>query len=305
MISLAKSDKVAILSPASIINPDFVKGAVETLTQWGLEPMVMPHTLGESGSFSGTAEERLADFREALLNPEVKAIICSRGGYGCVHLLPQLDELMAKEAPQEKWLVGFSDITALHGLWARHGWQSVHASMTKHLTLGGPSDALNLQLLSILKGEKPQLAFPTGISGSEFSKVNRQGVAEGMVVGGNMAVFGGLLGTPYSPIKPGTILVIEDIAEPIYKIERILYQLRLAGILDNLAGLIVGQFTEYKAPSRDHADMYAMISKMVEGVKFPIAMDVPIGHIDRNQPVLLNAQARLTVTADCATLSYL
>ncbi len=304
MISLAKGDKVAILSPASIINPDFVKGAVETLTQWGLEPIVMPHTLGEDGSFSGSANDRLADFKAALSDPEVKAIICSRGGYGCVHMLAELDRFITEQNLEEKWLVGFSDVSALHGLWAKHGWPSVHASMAKHLALGGPSDQLNLQLLSILKGEKPTLTFQTGFSGSEYSTANRQGESNGVVVGGNMAVLGGLIGTPYSPIKPGTILLIEDIAEPIYKIERILYQLRLAGIFDNLAGLLVGQFTDYKAPSRDHDDMYAMISKFVGNDSFPIAMDIPIGHIDCNHPLLLNQQAHLSVNGSSATLSY-
>jgi muramoyltetrapeptide carboxypeptidase len=304
MISLAKGDKVAILSPASIINPDFVKGAVETLTQWGLEPIVMPHTLGEDGSFSGSANDRLVDFKAALSDPEVKAIICSRGGYGCVHMLAELDRFITEQNIEEKWLVGFSDVSALHGLWAKHGWPSVHASMAKHLALEGPSDQLNLQLLSILKGEKPTLTFQTGVSGSEYSTANRQGESNGVVVGGNMAVLGGLIGTPYSPIKPGTILLIEDIAEPIYKIERILYQLRLAGIFDNLAGLLVGQFTDYKAPSRDHDDMYAMISKFVGNDSFPIAMDIPIGHIDCNHPLLLNQQAHLSVNGSSATLSY-
>jgi muramoyltetrapeptide carboxypeptidase len=305
MVKLAEGDRVAILSPASIINPDFVSGAVATLEQWGLRPEVMPHTLGKFGSFSATAAERLEDFSSALLNPEIKAIICSRGGYGCVHLLAELDKLMATYRGEPKWLVGFSDVSALHGLWRKYGWASVHASMTKHLTLGGPADKQNLTLLSILRGEKPVLELPTGCSGSPYSAANREGVAEGVVVGGNMAVVGGLIGSPYNPIKPGTILLIEDIAEPIYKIERILYQLRLAGIFDNLAGLIVGQFTEYTAPSRDHADMYAMISQFLEGTEFPVAMDVPVGHIDLNQPILLNAKAKLTVTADRATLCYL
>lgn len=308
MVRVTQGDKVAILSPASIINPDYVDGAAATLRRWGLHPEVMPHTLGEHGSFSGSATDRLSDLRAAMTDPEIKAIICSRGGYGCVHLLPELDRLMASGEVSPKWLVGFSDVSALHALWGKYGWPSVHASMTKHLTLGGPDDQLNLLLLSILRGEKPELMFPTGFSGSPSGKLSRPGKADGMVVGGNLAVLGGLIGTPVNPIRPGTILLIEDIAEPIYKVERILWQLRLAGIFDNLAGLIVGQFTDYKYPSRDHADMYAMIDSFLShtpgGVPFPVAMDVPVGHIYENHPLILNLEACLEVSEGCASLRY-
>ncbi len=221
MVKLAPGDKVAILSPASMINPAYVEGAVATLRQWGLRPEVMPHTLGQSGSFSATATDRLADFRMALLDDDVKAIICSRGGYGCIHLLPELDRVMSSGEVAPKWLVGFSDVSALHALWGRHRWPSVHASMTKHLALAGPDNSLNQRLLSILRGEKLRLDLPTGFSGVEAGRLSREGVCRGMVVGGNLAVLGGLVGTPFNPIRPGTILLIEDIAEPIYKVERI------------------------------------------------------------------------------------
>lgn len=309
MVSLKPGDKVAILSPASIINPDYVEGAVATLRGWGLRPEVMPHALGENGSFSGTADERLADFRQALLDSDIKGIICSRGGYGCVHLLPELDRLISSGEVEPKWLVGFSDVSALHALWNRHGWPSVHASMTKHLALAGPDDLLNLRLLSMLRGERPELVFPTGFSGSPAGRRSRNGEAEGMVVGGNLAVIGGLIGTPFNPVKPGTILLIEDIAEQIYKIERILWQLRLAGVFDRLAGLVVGQFTDYRAPSRDHADMYAMIDSFLsdggDSCRFPVAMDVAVGHIDDNHPLLLNLPACLSVGDGTAVIRYI
>lgn len=308
MLKLATGDKIAILSPASVIDPAYVDGAVATLRQWGFIPVVMPHTLGSHGSFSGTGDDRLADMRAALLDPEVKALICSRGGYGCVHLLPEVDRLLCSGEVDGKWLVGFSDVSALHSLWGKHGLSSIHASMAKHLTLGGPDDPLNLSLLEMLRGDTPQVKLPTGFSGSPYGKANREGMAEGMVVGGNLAVIGALIGTPFNRISPGTILVIEDIAEPIYKVERILWQLRLAGIFDNLAGLVVGQFTDYRAPSRDHADMYAMIGSFLSDknfpTSFPVAMDVPVGHIDGNVPVMLNRRARLRVGVDCATLDY-
>lgn len=245
----------------------------------------------------------------ALSDPEVKAIICSRGGYGCVHLLAALDVFLSSgRGINPKMLVGFSDVSALHALWGKHGWESIHASMTKQLTLGGPDDPLNKMMLAMLHGECRDVELPTGHSGSPHGRRNRRGEAEGMVVGGNLAVLGGLIGTPYNQITPGTILLIEDIAEPIYKVERILWQLRMAGIFDNLAGLIVGQFTDYRAPSKDHSDMYAMIQAFLADpafpTTFPVAMDVPVGHIDGNRPLILNRKARLTVSDTSATLRY-
>lgn len=306
MVRLSSGDRIAILSPASIINPDYVEGAVATLGQWGLRPEVMPHTLGEHGSFSGSVAERLADFKDALLDPEVKAIICSRGGYGCVHLLPELDRLIGSGEVREKWLVGFSDVSALHALWGKYGWPSIHASMTKQLALGGPSDPLNLRLLEMLRGHTRELELPSGFSGSEAGKRSRHGKGTGTVVGGNLAVLGGIVGTPFNPVKPSTILLVEDIAEPVYKVERILCQLRLAGIFDNLAGLIVGQFTDYRFPTRDHADMYGMIDSFLgKDCPFPVAMDVPVGHIDGNHPLMLNMPASLEVSPGRAVLRYL
>lgn len=309
MNKLTKGDKIAILSPASVINPDYVAGGVATLRSWGFDPVVGTHALDRSGSFSATAEERLSDFRQALLDPEVKAIICSRGGYGCVHLLPALDQLlseMSARGMEPKMLVGFSDVSALHALWGKHGWPSIHASMTKHLALQGPADELNLKLLEFLTGSAPKdsLEIPTGWSGSEYGRMSRCGMASGEVVGGNMAVIGGLIGTDFNPVKPGSILLMEDIAEPIYKVERILWQLRLAGIFDRLAGLIVGQFTDYRFPSADHQDMYQMIDRFIGDMGLPVAMDVPIGHIDGNYPIILNRRAHMVVGDGTVKVDY-
>lgn len=296
--------KIAIVSPASKIKPEYVEGAVDTIREWGAEVIVMPHALGEYGSYSGTYEQRLADFSAALLDPTVDVILCSRGGYGCVHLLPELDRLLAlpEVKVRRKMLVGFSDVSALHALWCKHGRASLHASMTKALALGGPYHPLNQDwLTSIVEGTE---SFTSSLSNESQYLDHRQGVGEGLLVGGNLAVLGGLIGTPFNPILPGRILMIEDIAEPIYKVERILYQLRLAGIFDNLAGLIVGQFTDYKHPTVDHQDMYQMISRFLGDVNFPVVMDAPHGHIEFNHPLLLNLPVTLTVGPHAYSIKY-
>ncbi len=291
---LKPGDKVAILSPASIIKPEYVEGAAATLREAGYRPEVMPHALGRSGSFSGTPEERLADFRRALADPEVRAIVCSRGGYGCVHLLESL-AAMPEIAADPRWLVGFSDVSVLHALWGSCGVASVHASMTKQLAKG-VSDPLNIELLELLSA-------PENFKGTSWEPhpYNRPGEVRAMAAGGNLAVISELTDTPFNVIRSGDILVIEDIAEPIYKVERVLYRLKLGGILPRLGGLVVGRFTDYR-PSADHASMEDMVRAMVAPYGYPVAFNAPYGHIDGNRPLLLNHPSVLRVDAAGASL---
>lgn len=291
---LQPGDTIAILSPASAIDPALVRGAADTITALGYRPLVMPHALGRSGTYSATATERLADMTRALTDPSVRAILCSRGGYGAVHLLPALDSLLT----DPKWLIGFSDITALHALWARHGIVSIHSSMAKQLALGTDTEPTR-RLFDILTGGSPATSWA-----NNTAAINHPGTATGRLVGGNLAVLDALAATPYYTPRPGDILFIEDIAEPIYKIERILWRMRLSGLLDRLAGLIIGRFTEYN-PDRNYDSMEAMIAGMTSHATYPVAFDAPIGHIGPdNLPILHGADATLTVTPTTATLTY-
>lgn len=284
---------MAIVSPASIIDPELVAGAVDTLRELGYEPVVMPHALGRNGSYSGTQQERLDDMKAALEDPTVAAILCSRGGYGAVHLLEQLGPVVARNA---KWLIGFSDISALHALWYAHGMTSVHGSMAKQLALGTDTAATK-RLLEILDGGRPELSW-----GATPLAANRPGRVTAPLTGGNLAVLDALVGTPYNSLRPGNILFIEDVAEPIYKIERMLYHLKLAGILPALAGLVVGRFTEYR-PDRNYESMEAMIADMVAEYDYPVAFNAPVGHIgEANMPLLHGATSTLIVTDDYCVL---
>lgn len=289
---LQRGDSVAIVSPASVIEPGRVEGAVATLEAWGFRPRVAPHALGRSGSFSGTAEQRLSDLRRAMLS-DARAILCSRGGYGCAHLLDALDaETRLWRRP--RWLVGFSDVSALHALWQRHGLVSVHGSMAKQLALG-PDDAINQTLLGLLTGRYAAEAGEYAIEWASHP-YNRPGTATGIVRGGNLAVVSALINTPYDPFLPGSILLVEDIAEPIYKVERIFCQLRMAGILGRLSGLIIGQFTDYRRPTVDHPDMESMLRRFAADIPGPVAFNAPMGHTDTNPHVLLGAPATLTIS---------
>ena len=287
---IEKGDRIAIVSPASAVDPALIDGACRTIESRGYEPVVMPHAKGRRGTYSGTADERFDDLSAAFLDPSIRAIVCSRGGYGAVHLLERLDRYYLEADP--KWLVGFSDISALHALMRRHKIVSLHASMCKGLC-DSESESTR-RTFELLEGGENVYTLPS-------HPLNRPGDTSGVLLGGNLAVLQALIDTRFDDLQPDSILVIEDIAEPIYKVERILNQLRLSDRLERLNGLIVGQFTEYKSDS-NHDDMYAMIAEMVEPYDFAVAFDAPFGHIAGNMPLRHGASSLLTVTANGVTL---
>ena len=233
---LRDGDRIAIVSPSGPVDSALVYAAADTLRGQGYRVDIFPSALGKCGQYAASDSARLADLSAALTDSTVRAILCSRGGYGAVHLLDSLSALPLERDP--KWLIGFSDISALHALLASRGIASIHGNMCKHIALG-PDDEDNATFLAMLRGYRPAYEFAP-------DSLNRCGQASGRLLGGNLAVIAELINTPYDVIQPGTILFIEDVEEPIYKIERIMYQLRLSGVLPRLGGLIVGQFTGYR-----------------------------------------------------------
>lgn len=290
---LSPGDTIAILAPAGPIKNAPVDSAAAVLEKIGYVPVIYPHTFGEYGHFSGTHQERLEDLTAAFTDPSVRAILCARGGYGVAHNLDSLARLNLRKDP--KWVIGFSDISALHALMASQGVASVHASMAKQIALG-PDDPDNAALLGILTDSLPTYTF-------EPDPRNHPGTATAPLLGGNLAVIADLIATPYDIIRPGTILFIEDVSEPIYKIERILLQLKMMGVFDRIAGLVVGQFTEYN-PDGNHESMEDMIAEILEPYpSLPVAFNVPVGHVDHNVPLVEGSMATLTVAPDSVTLS--
>lgn len=285
---LKKGDLIAITSPAGPIAEDVVMGAKKVLEKEGWRVKVMPHALGRHGIYAGTDDDRFADLADALTDPEVKAVMCSRGGYGVVHIMERLDNIDLRK--NAKWVIGFSDISALHAAMGHQGVASIHASMAAHLNKYGADDVDTQSLFAILRGERPAFAMPS-------SPLDRLGIAEGVLMGGNLAVLADLINTRYDMIRPDTILFVEDVAEPIYKTERIFYQLRISGVLAKLRALIVGQFTECK-PDKSYDTTEQMIADMVAPYNYPVAFNTPIGHVDHNIPVIENAHVTLKVTAE-------
>lgn len=291
--SLGPGAKIAIVSPSSIIKPQNVYNALPVLRDRGWEPVVSPHAFDRHGSFAGTADNRYSDLAEALTDPEVGSILCSRGGYGAVHLLERLARLPLEETP--KWLIGFSDISALHALLTSRGIASIHAPMAKALADHGGDNADNRALLDFLAGEGLEYSL-------DPSPMNRPGDATGLLVGGNLSVISDLVGTPFDVIKPRRILFIEDVNEPIYKIERMLYQLRLSGVLADLAGLIVGKFSGC-APDADFASVNNIVADLTRDYSYPVAYDIPVGHVTHNIPLVCGAACSLSVGESSVEIS--
>lgn len=291
--ALTEGDRIAILSPASAVKSHYVVDAIEVLKRCGWEPYLGNCTLSNHGTYSGPLSLRIDDFKAAFDDPSTRAIYCSRGGYGCVQLLEPLSKVDLLSDP--KWLIGFSDVSALHALMQSKGVASIHAPMVKHLAENNGLDEWSQSLFSILRGNNVEYKW----AHHEF---NHCGEATGRIVGGNLAVLSQLINTPFDILAEGVILFIEDIAEAIYKIERIMWQLRLGGVLGSLKGLIVGQFVEYK-PDRNYATMETMLCEMLAPYSFPIVFNAPVGHVNDNMPIVEGAMASLRVAPDFTHLS--
>lgn len=294
---ITDGDKIAIISPSSVVKEEYIDGAARLLERKGLVPIVMPYAKGPSaGSYASAADARLEDFHQAWMNPEIKGILCSRGGYGAVHLLPDINKDLIRNNP--KWLIGYSDISALHAFLFRAGICSLHGPMAKHLTEEGEEEKAVKSLFDILEG-KEDIRYEA--SPHEY---NVNGVGEGILAGGNLAVLNALFGTEYDILfspegkKRGIILFIEDISEAIYAVERMLYHIYLSGGFQYVKGLVVGRFTEYRR-DRNYQTIEEMTASFLQRCglegKFPVAFNFPVGHVTENLALPLGFRAELRV----------
>ncbi|MBQ9340003.1 MAG: LD-carboxypeptidase [Paludibacteraceae bacterium] len=287
------SYKIRIISPSGVIEPELVYKSASFLRSRGFDVSISAHACGSYGRFSGTAEERLSDLNEALCDPELDYILCSRGGYGLVQIIDRV------VVPEDRCptVVGFSDITALHNLMGCHGKPSVHGVMCKHIAEYDSRTEAVEQLLHVLTKDTIDYRLPS-------HPHNKTGAVEGTIRGGNLSVLYGLQGTPYAtPINAGDILLIEDIGEHPYAIDRMMHNLRLSGVLSRLGGLIVGQFSDCEEDPRMPYTIYEGIKRLTEPYNYPVVFNFPAGHVADNRPVILNREGCiLTVDNDKTTL---
>jgi muramoyltetrapeptide carboxypeptidase len=292
--NLKRGDRVALVAPAGKITRDVLTRAVRTLEQWDLKVSVGENVMSKSHSYlSGSDEERLVDLQEALDNRRVKAIFCARGGYGTTRIVDLLDLSKFKKYP--KWVVGFSDITALHLLMLRNGFESIHASMPSQFS--DPAARPSMQSLYdvLFRNPHPIKAAP--------AKGNIEGEAAGMVIGGNLSILLDAMGTSIEPETKGRILVIEEIDEFKYKLDRMMTQLKRTGKLDKLAGLVVGYMTGIKDSNTPFGEsVEEIILRHVKDADYPVAFGMPIGHEHPNAAWRHGSRMKLVVTSEGSAL---
>ncbi len=295
---LQPGDKIGIVAPASVINYEGLKPGMQLLTEaWGLE-IIEGETLKSSfNQFSATDEIRTNDLQKMLDNDAIKAIFAARGGYGCSRIVDGID--FTKFLTKPKWLIGFSDLTALTSHIFNLGIKSIHGPMVKSMTLEGAETAAD-SLRKLLFGEAVEYQVAS-------HPYNRTGVVEAPIVGGNLCLLSHLIGSNSELNTDGKVLFIEDINEYYYNLDRMLIQLKRAGKFNKLAGLIVGQFTDMK----DNADpifgksVNEIIQEHIKDFDFPVCFDFPLGHVPNNLPVMVGADAAFTVTEEKVILKFL
>ncbi|MDE5848911.1 MAG: LD-carboxypeptidase [Muribaculaceae bacterium] len=305
-----KEGKVALIGPATRIKPEIVEAFIRLYDEHpeempGGELIVYPSALDANacGSYAASAQQRVADFKDAWGRDDIDLVICARGGYGCVHLLDYLPVDFIKA--HTKWLVGFSDVSALHALLHKCGIASIHGGMAKQLVEDTDSgyDCYRRTFKSLVEGAWPALAYRVAAH-----PYNIPGEGRGVLLGGNLAVLSGLAATPFdmmaAALTEDVILFIEDVSEPIYAVERMLYRLHLQGVLRSVKGILVGQFTDWKS-DRNHESMYDMIHERFQewGIGCPVVFDFPVGHNEHNVPLIEGAEATLQVDGNGACLA--
>ncbi len=291
--SLRSGDTIAIVPTARAISTEELAPAIALAESWGLKVKLGSGIGRKHFQQAGTDEERAADLQRAIDDPAVRAIWCARGGYGTVRLLDRIDLEKMKQDP--KWIIGFSDVTALHNALHRTGIRSLHAQMP--FNIAGKSDASKEGLRKILFGGPAPIHVQK--NGSMEHDLDRNGEAEGILVGGNLSVLHSLRGTPFDIDPKGKILFLEDLDELLYHVDRMVQNLNLGGWFRDLAGLIIGGMSDMR--NKNESDPFGrsaeqIISDAIGNVGYPVCSNFPAGHIDDNRPLILGAPIRLTVT---------
>lgn len=289
---LQPGDTVLYIAPAGNVLEDkaYMKRADSLLKLWGLVPKYAKNLYKQHYIFAGTDAERLADLQAAFDDPDIKAIWAVRGGYGSVRIIDKLDFTGFKKHP--KWLIGFSDITVLHSLMHKQGFQSAHAIMPISLEHPKPERQQAIQSLkNFFFGQPLRYEFHS-------DSLNITGRAKGVVVGGNLSLLVSLLGSPNQIDPTGKILFLEDVGEYTYSYDRMIYALKNAGYFDNLKALIIGGTGVKKDDDFIGETVPEIILKHVKNKSYPVIFNFPAGHIVDNRVIIFGKKAKIKVTRD-------
>ena len=286
---LKKGDTVAVFALSNAVSQSDMAAGIATLKSWGLNVIEADNLYKVDGRYAGTLAERVDGTQKLINNPSVKAMIAARGGYGAAMTLPFLDLESLIDRP--KWIVGYSDVTALHAAVNNLGVESIHGGMAQNLSNATTAESLRRALFGEAEGLK--------IVTNENCK---EGVAEGRLVGGNLSLIYSLGGTAYDLNTKQAILFIEDTGESNYSLDRMLTQLKLSGKLDNIVGVVVGQFI--KMSQGNDRSVEEIIASKFADQDIPIMYGVNVGHDQPNNAICLGRRVRLTVDASNASLNY-
>ena len=285
--ALKKGDAVAVISTARKVSPLELDFAINKIKSWGLNICFGKNLFKKQHQFAGSIKERIEDFQWALDDSNIKAVFFARGGYGSVHVVDYIDWKVFKTNP--KWLIGFSDITVFHS----HVHQclntpTLHAAMP--ITYPQNTNLAIKNIRDILFGENVSYKF-------EGHSFNKNGTVKSVVVGGNLSILCSLLGSKSQLNTDGKILFLEDLDEYLYHIDRMMQALKRAGMLENLSGLIVGSMNgmnDNRIPFGKNPEQ--IIRDVVSEYTYPVAFNIPAGHINENLPLLFGKKASFTVS---------
>jgi muramoyltetrapeptide carboxypeptidase len=293
---LKKGDTIGIIAPAGFMPIEKMQTCIETLDAWGYTVEMGSTTHCESQNyFSGTDDERLHDLQRMMDDKNIKAILCARGGYGVSRIIDRLNFKQFRKHP--KWIIGFSDITVLHShLYTNYEIASLHAPMAAAFNDGEYNNIYIQSIKKTLEGEKQEYESAP----NEFSQY---GSAKGELVGGNLSLLAHLIGTDSDVKTKNKILFLEDVGEYLYNIDRMLLQLKRAGKLNKLTGLIIGGFTDIKDTERPYGKaVHEIIYEHVKEYDYPICFGFPVSHEKENYALKIGVEYELDVAGDKATL---
>lgn len=293
---LDEGDLITIVTPASHVDQVVVQDAVKMLEKSGFRVSLGEHVFTRNGPFSGSDDERLHDLQKATDDRQVKAVLCSRGGYGMSRIVDRIDFSVLKRHP--KWYVGYSDITSLH-LWLNSvcGIASLHAEMPLNYSNPEYSPLCYETMVRALKGEAVPVRWVAAHEGS-FT-------VTGPVTGGNISLIYSLNGTAAQPDTEGTILFIEEIGEKFYHLDRMLTAMRMTGMLKNLSALLVGGME--KITEGEHVfnqTVEEVVMNVAGGYDYPVLFNFPAGHISDNRAIYLGRAAQISQSGREAVLSW-
>lgn len=285
--ALQRGDTVGLVAPSRKVSREELRPAIELLQQWGLKVKTGEHLFGAENQFSGSDAERAADLQDMFDDPDVRAVICARGGYGALRIVDRIDFMRFVVKP--KWFVGYSDATVFHcHINGGFGVQTLHAPMLFSFLKDAESTE---SLRRTLFGENMDYTWT-----NDTAEKNRAGAAEAQLVGGNLSLLYALNPSRSDIDTRGKILFLEDLDEQLYHIDRMLLNLKRSWKLNSLAGLVVGGMSEMK----DNATPYGktaeqIIMDAVAEYSFPVAFGFPAGHGTKNMALRLGGLVRLEV----------